>query len=60
MNQPQVLITGGATRIGAEIVRRFATNGWHVIIHYKSSSKEADALAANLPSASTIRCDLSD
>ncbi|MEM7779233.1 MAG: SDR family oxidoreductase [Pseudomonadota bacterium] len=60
MTQPQVLVTGGATRIGAEIVKGFAAEGWHVVIHYRSSSKEADALAAALPSAETIGCDLND
>ena len=60
MSKPAVLVTGGATRIGAEIARRFASAGWHVVIHYKSSSTEADALAEQLPSAETARCDLSD
>jgi len=60
MSQPQVLVTGGATRIGAEIAKGFAAQGWHVIIHYRSSSTEADALAATLPSAETVACDLND
>ncbi len=60
MNLPQVLVTGGATRIGAEIAKAFAAQGWHVIIHYRSSSAEADALAATLPSAETVACDLTD
>ncbi len=60
MNRPQVLVTGGATRIGAEIAKGFAAQDWHVIIHYRSSSTEADALADTLPSAETIPCDLCD
>ncbi len=60
MNKPTVLVTGGAARIGARIVHRFAAERWHVIIHYRSSSDEADALAAALPSASTAQCDLND
>ena len=60
MKSPQMLITGGATRIGAEIAKGFAATGWHVVIHYRSSSEEADALAATLPSADTIACDLTD
>ncbi len=59
-NLPAILVTGGATRIGAAIVQGFAAQGWHVIIHYRSSSEEADALAATLPSAETIGCDLND
>lgn len=60
MNRPAVLVTGGATRIGAALVRGFAAAGWHCVIHYRSSSAEADALAATLPSAETIACDLTD
>ena len=60
MDKPAVLVTGGATRIGAEIVKRFAAAGWHTIIHYKSSDTEAVNLARTLPSAQTIGCDLSD
>lgn len=59
-NLPAVLVTGGATRIGAEIVRGFAARGWHTVIHYRSSSSEANELAASLPSAETIGCDLID
>ncbi len=60
MNRPAVLVTGGATRIGAAIVRRFAAAGWHVVIHYRSSAAAADALAAQLPSAETLCFDLAD
>lgn len=58
--RPAVLVTGGATRIGAAIVRRFAAAGWHVVIHYRASSAAAEALAAELPSAETIGFDLLD
>lgn len=58
--RPAVLVTGGANRIGGAITRRFAAAGWHVVIHYKSSAAEADALAATLPSAETIGFDLAD
>ncbi len=57
---PAVLVTGGATRIGAEIVKGFAAQGWHVVIHYRSSSGAAAALSRALPSAETVFCDLSD
>jgi NAD(P)-dependent dehydrogenase (short-subunit alcohol dehydrogenase family) len=58
--RPAVLVTGGATRIGAAIVRRFAAAGWHVVIHYRSSADAAEALAAELPSAETLAFDLAD
>ena len=56
MSQPQftegaprvVLVTGGARRIGAAIVRRFAAGGALVAIHCRSSRDVADALAAEL------------
>jgi NAD(P)-dependent dehydrogenase (short-subunit alcohol dehydrogenase family) len=60
MDRPAVLVTGGARRIGEAIVRRFAAEGWHVAIHCHNSADEADALAAELPSAETVSCDLSD
>ncbi len=60
MTRPAVLVTGGATRIGAAIVRRFADAGWHVVIHYRASGSAAEALAAALPSAQTIAFDLTD
>lgn len=60
MTRPAVLVTGGATRIGGAITRTFAAAGWHVVIHYRASAAEADALAASLPSAETIGFDLMD
>lgn len=59
-SRPAVLVTGGATRLGAAIVRRFAAAGWHVVIHYRSSGTAAEALAATLTSAETIAFDLGD
>lgn len=60
MTRPAVLVTGGATRIGAAIVRRFAAAGWHVVIHYRNSAAAAETLAATLPSAETLGFDLAD
>ncbi|MEO0419847.1 MAG: SDR family oxidoreductase [Pseudomonadota bacterium] len=60
MTSPSILVTGGATRIGAAIVRGFAEAGWHAVIHYNSSSGPAEELAAALPSAEIVQCDLSD
>lgn len=57
---PAVLVTGGARRIGARIARSFGQAGWHVVIHHKDSHDEADALAAELPSAEVVQCDLGD
>ena len=60
MDRPAILVTGGSARIGAEIVRRFAEEGWHIVIHYGFSDEEAEYLASTLPSAETIQCDLRD
>lgn len=60
MTRPAVLVTGGAKRIGAAITRAFASRGWHVAIHYGRSAEEAEALAAELPRAVAIHCDLAD
>ena len=57
---PAVLITGAAKRIGAVLARHFANAGWHVVIHAGHSPDEAEALAAELPSAEVVQCDLVD
>lgn len=58
MNRPAVLVTGGAKRIGEVLSRAFAAAGWHVVIHCNTSRPAADALAATLPSAEVVQCDL--
>ena len=45
---PLVLVTGGAKRVGAEIVRTLARNGVRVIIHYGTSKTEAELLLAEI------------
>lgn len=60
MTTPAVLVTGGAARIGAAIVRAFAADGWHVVIHYHVSNLEVQALADSLPSAEIVQCELAD
>lgn len=43
-----ILITGAARRVGAAIARRLHALGANVLIHYRDSSSDADALAAQL------------
>lgn len=43
-----ILITGGAKRVGASICRMLHANGANLMIHYRSSVKEARALQAEL------------
>src|SRR4051812_31213228 len=52
------IVTGGAKRIGAELVRALAADGWHVLIHFHNSGAEAEALAAAVGNAATVRADL--
>jgi pteridine reductase len=58
------LITGGAKRIGRETALALASAGANVVVHYRSSSAEAEALAAELVGlgvgAWTLQADLSD
>lgn len=43
-----VLITGGAQRLGAELVRTFAQAGWRVWLHYQNSQQLAQELMQQL------------
>lgn len=42
------------------MARAFAAEGWHVVIHYGTSGEAADVLAAELPGAEVVQCDLAD
>ena len=42
------LVTGGARRLGAEMVRQLHAQGMRVIVHYGRSGADAEALAAEL------------
>lgn len=55
-----VLVTGGAKRLGAAIVRRLAADGWNVVIHYGRSGEEAGRLADEVGAAGTVGGDLAD
>jgi len=60
-----VLVTGGARRIGAAIVRGVHAAGAKVVIHYHGSGQEAAALARTLEreragSTALVRADLVD
>jgi len=60
-----VLITGGARRVGATIVRTLHAAGARVVVHYRSSAEAADALvhelnATRADSAACSEADLLD
>ena len=44
MRNKNLLITGGATRIGKELALHFANKGWNIAIHYFKSHSEAQKL----------------
>ena len=65
LNGKVTLATGSARRIGAAILRRLHGAGAGVAIHYRTSAREADTLAAELNalrpgSALTVKADLLD
>jgi pteridine reductase len=65
MNEPVVLVTGAAKRVGAAIARVLHAAGWRVVIHYRASGGEARALERELnkarpDSAACLRANLLD
>jgi NAD(P)-dependent dehydrogenase (short-subunit alcohol dehydrogenase family) len=54
------IVTGGARRIGAELCRHLAHNGWHVLIHCFHSRAEAEGLANELGNSRVVAADLAD
>jgi NAD(P)-dependent dehydrogenase (short-subunit alcohol dehydrogenase family) len=54
------IVTGGAKRIGAAIVRALAEDGWHVLIHCNRSVAEAEALAEEVGNAAVVAAELAD
>jgi pteridine reductase len=52
------LVTGGARRIGAQLCRSLHAAGYDIALHYRSSAKEADALADELNALrdESVRC----
>ncbi|MEO5962140.1 MAG: pteridine reductase [Thermomonas sp.] len=47
-SRKSALITGAARRIGAAIARRLHADGYNLVLHYRSSKAEMDALLAEL------------
>jgi pteridine reductase len=65
MMKKNILITGAAKRIGAVCARRLHREGCHIILHYKSSERDAFELCSELnrlrpASADVLQADLLD
>ena len=62
MKNKNLLITGGATRIGKKIAIHFSKKGWNIAIHYFKSSSKAKNLKkiveGNAVKAALIKADL--
>ena len=48
MQSKIILITGGTKRLGAAICRKLHTVGMNLMVHYRSSEKEARMLQTEL------------
>ncbi len=62
---PVALVTGGARRIGAAIVRRLHADGYDIALHYRHSATDAETLAMQLTasrpdSVRLLQADLDD
>ena len=60
MTRSTALITGAASGIGAEVARRFARRGYHIIAVDRTEELAEQAAADIGPGATAVGCDLSD
>ena len=59
VTRPVALITGAAKRVGAQIARSLHLAGYDLVLHYRQSRDEMDALVAELETEradSTLAC----
>ncbi len=54
------IVTGGARRIGAALARALSADGWHLLIHYRNSAVDAEAMVAELGNAKAVSAELAD
>ena len=54
MKAKKIIITGGATRIGAAIASKLSGPGVEIVIHYNKSKSNAENLKKKLSKNSTV------
>ncbi len=54
MEANKIIITGGATRMGAAIAKKLSSPGVEIVIHYNKSKNEAEKLKKELSNNKTI------
>lgn len=59
MAERWALVTGGASGLGAGIVRALAADGFRVLVHYRSSAEQFAAMQAELDGLVGVPADLS-
>lgn len=60
MIKKNVLVTGGAKRIGQSICEILAQAGYTIVIHYNQSQLQAEELAKKLPNAFAVQANLTN
>lgn len=60
MNSKTVLVTGGSRGIGKSIVKKFAQNGYNVILNYNKSFDNAKAIEDEFENVSSFKADVSN
>jgi len=58
IEKPVVLVTGGATGIGAACCRALAADGFHVGIHYNKSAERAQQMLSEIKDGFLLQADL--
>lgn len=63
-SSPVALVTGAADRVGATLARRLSREGYAVLVHYRRSAAQAEAVVAEIVAAggraATVRADLAN